>query len=92
MDSETDPVPNLGLPNKDLAQLLHMCKGCRSILFNSLVGNAVSMKPYGPKLLDSVSFLVDPLLLQSFLPSSTGRLKLPWLGCGSLHLFPSAAG
>ena len=59
----------------------------------SLVGGSVSVSPHGPRLVDSVGFLVAVLD-----PSSSPKLSLDsskrhlLFGCGSLHLFPSAAG
>ena len=50
--------------------------------------------PLGPRLVDSVGFLV--VSLTPLAPSSPSSARFPGLclmfGCGSLHLFPSVAG
>jgi hypothetical protein len=53
------------------AHLLHKCKGIGPFHTSSFVGSSVSMKPYGPRLVDPIGFLVVPLthLAPSTLPS-----------------------
>ena len=63
MASETAPPQLLGVPHEDQAtQLLHMCRRPRSLPFSCcLVGFLVCVSPYGPRLVDSVGFLIVPL-------------------------------
>jgi hypothetical protein len=65
----------------------------------SLVGGLVFVSPHQPRLVDSVGLLVVSLTLPpsgSLTSSPHSSTRLPELhpkfGCGSLHLFPSAAG
>ena len=54
MQSEAASVPTLRVPHEDLAAqlLLHMCRGPTS------VPCMFSVSPHGPRLVDSVDFLV----------------------------------
>ena len=77
--------------------ICYICVGWGLGLVCSLVGGSVSGNPQGSELVDSVGLLVEPLSLlgSSILPpNSSTRLPEPgpMFGCGSLHLFQSAAG
>jgi hypothetical protein len=79
---------------------LHNCyiyaEGLGQTHAGSLVGGSVSVSPYRPRLVDSVGFVVVPLiswLLQTVLSLSSGFPKLYLMfGSGSLHLFLSLLG
>jgi hypothetical protein len=59
--SETTPVPALGVLHEDPAvELLHIYIGPRTHA-GSLVDSSVSMSPYGPGFVDSVGFLLVSL-------------------------------
>ena len=97
-DSTPALLQLLGYLHEDqAAHLLHMCGGPRSNLGYSLVGGSDSGSPQGSRLIDSVGLLVESLsFFWSLNPSPNSSIRLPelhlMLGCGSLHLFPLAAG
>lgn len=74
-ETEVTSAPLLGVPHEDQAvPLLHTCRKPRSISCVRLVGGAVSVSTYAPRLLDSVGFLVVSLV---FLAPSILPLPLP---------------
>jgi hypothetical protein len=82
---------------------LHNCNICAEGLYQShacsLVGSSVSVSPYGPKLVDSLCFLMvslaplAPTILHPLILQHAAFLKLCLMfGYRFLYLFPSVAG
>jgi hypothetical protein len=70
-------LPAFGIPQEDQAiQLKHMSKGLIDQSHTSfLVGGLLSVRPYQPKLVDDVGFLVVSLnpLMHTILPPSLSK-------------------
>jgi len=93
-----NPTPTVRSPHEDPeAQLLHMCRGPRSIPC-MLSGWQFSLyKPHGHRLVDYVGLLVVSLttLAPSVLPPPLQQDSPQFylmFDCGSLHQFPAVAG
>jgi hypothetical protein len=79
------------------AYLLHMWgQGLGPAHACSLISGSVSESLQGSRLVDSVGLSVEFYPLLGHNPSSYSSIRVPKLhllfGCGSLHLFPMAAG